>query len=156
VVARLGRIILYTEFSISASYIHFIWAARKYFLVRLHLHYTNGSPLLRECIVLSPSTIFLNAYRKLCSVRVFSTACESASITSILWKWQTFSCIFNRGNGWLISRNMIWMLCHYMLKTRRPEFKSWFWRSNLFFVSLSERFCGTASHPCRRPSMRNR
>jgi hypothetical protein len=34
----------------------------------------------------------------LCSVRVFSIACNSASITSIVLKWQPFSFTFNRGN----------------------------------------------------------
>jgi hypothetical protein len=35
---------------------------------------------------------------------MFSTACDSASITSVVSKWQPFSFILNRGNrkvGWL-------------------------------------------------------
>jgi hypothetical protein len=31
-------------------------------------------------------------------VRLFSTACDSASITSIVSKWRPFSFIFNQGN----------------------------------------------------------
>jgi hypothetical protein len=31
-------------------------------------------------------------------VRVFSTACDSASITSIVSKWRSFSFILNQGN----------------------------------------------------------
>jgi hypothetical protein len=45
--------------------------------------------------------LFLNATWKSCSVRVFSTACDSVSITSIVWP---LSFIFNRGNrkvGWV-------------------------------------------------------
>jgi hypothetical protein len=41
---------------------------------------------------------FLNASWKSCPVKVFSTACDSASITSIVLKWRHFSFIFNRGN----------------------------------------------------------
>jgi hypothetical protein len=41
---------------------------------------------------------FLNASWQPCSVRVFSTAYDSTSITSIVSKWQPFSFIFNRGN----------------------------------------------------------
>jgi hypothetical protein len=37
-------------------------------------------------------------------VRVFSTACDSASITSIVSKWGPFNFMFNRGN-----RKMWWM-----------------------------------------------
>jgi hypothetical protein len=40
----------------------------------------------------------------LCSVRVFSTSCDSALTTSIVSKWQVFSFIFSRGNrkvGWV-------------------------------------------------------
>jgi hypothetical protein len=41
---------------------------------------------------------FLNASWKKCSVRVFSTACDSASIISVVSKWRPFSFVFNRGN----------------------------------------------------------
>jgi hypothetical protein len=39
---------------------------------------------------------FLHASRKSCYVPVFSPACESASITSIVSKWRPFRSIFNR------------------------------------------------------------
>jgi hypothetical protein len=56
--------------------------------------------------VLFPALLpfFLNASYKSCSVRVFSTACDSASITSFVSKWRPFSFIFTQGNrkvGWL-------------------------------------------------------
>jgi hypothetical protein len=35
---------------------------------------------------------------KSCFVTLFSTACDSASITSVVSKWQSFSFIFNQGN----------------------------------------------------------
>jgi hypothetical protein len=41
---------------------------------------------------------FLNASWKSCSVRVFSIACDSATITSIVSKWRPFNFIFNRRN----------------------------------------------------------
>jgi hypothetical protein len=41
---------------------------------------------------------FLNASWKSCSMRVFSSACNSASITSFVSKWRPFSSIFNRRN----------------------------------------------------------
>jgi hypothetical protein len=41
---------------------------------------------------------FLNASWKSYSVRVFSTACDSATITSFVSKWWFFSFIFNQGN----------------------------------------------------------
>jgi hypothetical protein len=41
---------------------------------------------------------FLNASWKSCSVIVFSTACNSASITSVVSKRRPFSFIFNQGN----------------------------------------------------------
>jgi hypothetical protein len=47
---------------------------------------------------------FLNAFWKSCSVRMFSTAYDSVSITSIVSKWGSFNFIFNRGNrkvGWV-------------------------------------------------------
>jgi hypothetical protein len=40
---------------------------------------------------------FLNASWKPCPVRVFSTACDSASITSVESKWRSLSSIFDRG-----------------------------------------------------------
>jgi hypothetical protein len=41
---------------------------------------------------------FLNASWKSCLVRVFSIACDSAAITSIVPKWGPFSFILNQGN----------------------------------------------------------
>jgi hypothetical protein len=41
---------------------------------------------------------FLDASWKACSLRMFSTACDSASITSIVPTWRHFSFIFDRGN----------------------------------------------------------
>jgi hypothetical protein len=38
---------------------------------------------------------FLNASWKSCSVKLFGTACDSASITSVVSKWRPFSFIFN-------------------------------------------------------------
>jgi hypothetical protein len=42
---------------------------------------------------------FFYASWKSCSVSVFSTAYDSASITSVVSKWRPFSFIFNRANG---------------------------------------------------------
>jgi hypothetical protein len=42
--------------------------------------------------------LFLNAFWKWFSVKVFSTAYDSVSITSIATKWRPFSFLFNRGN----------------------------------------------------------
>jgi hypothetical protein len=49
---------------------------------------------------------FLNKSWKSCSVRVFSTICNSASITSNVWKWQpSFQFYFQSGKqrtvGWM-------------------------------------------------------
>jgi hypothetical protein len=61
-------------------------------------HYQPGiSPVPRKCTVSSAPAI-LNASWKSCSVRVFSTASVSASITSVVSKWWLFSFILNRGN----------------------------------------------------------
>jgi hypothetical protein len=40
----------------------------------------------------------LNSSWKSCSVREFRTACDSASIASVVSKWRPFSFIFNWGN----------------------------------------------------------
>jgi hypothetical protein len=43
-------------------------------------------------------------------VRVFSTACESSSITLLVSKWRPFSFVINRGNrkvGWMGDDNLI-------------------------------------------------
>jgi hypothetical protein len=40
----------------------------------------------------------LNASREWFSVRVFSTSCDSVSITTIVSKWRPFAFIFHRGN----------------------------------------------------------
>jgi hypothetical protein len=45
-----------------------------------------------------PVLPFLNVSWKSCSVRVFSTACNSALIISNVSKWRPFNFIFNRGN----------------------------------------------------------
>jgi hypothetical protein len=41
---------------------------------------------------------FINVSWKSCSVRVFSTACDSASMTSFVLKWRSFSFIFSGGS----------------------------------------------------------
>jgi hypothetical protein len=51
---------------------------------------------------------------------VFSTACDSASITSVVSKWRPFSFIFNRGNrerlgGWR-TRVMLLLVKHSLMK----------------------------------------
>jgi hypothetical protein len=56
-------------------------------------HHLRRSPLLRVCTSPSAFALFFNASWKSCSVRVFITACDSASIVS---KWRLFSFIFNR------------------------------------------------------------
>jgi hypothetical protein len=43
-------------------------------------------------------------------VKVFSTACDSASITSVVSKWRPFSYIFSWGNrkaGWVGEDNHV-------------------------------------------------
>jgi hypothetical protein len=52
-------------------------------------HHPRSSPLLSVCTVPRASAI-LNASWKSCPVRVFSTACDSATITSIVSKWWPF------------------------------------------------------------------
>jgi hypothetical protein len=60
-------------------------------------HQARSSPLLRMCKF--PALLpFLNASWKPCSVRVFSTDCNSLSISSTESKWWPFSFIFNRIN----------------------------------------------------------
>jgi hypothetical protein len=55
------------------------------------------APTPHVCTVRSASA-FLNVFRKSCSVRVFNTTCDSASIISNVSKWRPFNFIFNRGN----------------------------------------------------------
>jgi hypothetical protein len=52
----------------------------------------------REYVPFQTLLPFLNVPWKLCSVRVFSTVCDSASITYIVSKWRPYSFIFNRKN----------------------------------------------------------
>jgi hypothetical protein len=64
----------------------------------------NITCLLHACTVLNTSAIFLNASWKSHSVRVFNTAGNSASITSIVSKLKPFSFFFSWGNsnvGWV-------------------------------------------------------
>jgi hypothetical protein len=51
----------------------------------------------------------LSAVWKLCSVTVFSTACDSASITSIMSTRRLFSFMLNQGNkvGWVRDDNHV-------------------------------------------------
>jgi hypothetical protein len=54
--------------------------------------------------------LFLNAYWKLSSVRVFSIACDSAWITSVVSKWRPFSFIVNQENrkvGWMGEDSLV-------------------------------------------------
>jgi hypothetical protein len=53
---------------------------------------------LRTYALLQCFCQFLNAFWKVCSVRVFSSACDSASITTVVSKWRPFSFIFNGRN----------------------------------------------------------
>jgi hypothetical protein len=62
---------------------------------------------------------FLNAYWKSCSVSVFSTACDSASITSFVSKWWSFTFIFDLGNrkiGWVGDDSYVVSLQSFLLK----------------------------------------
>jgi hypothetical protein len=70
-------------------------------------HYHSRSSPFRAYVPYVPRP-FLNESWKSCSVRLFSTACDSASITSIVSKWRPFSFIFSRGK----QRNVGWVGDH--------------------------------------------
>jgi hypothetical protein len=60
-------------------------------------HHPQSSPLLRVYTI--PSMLAISkCILKPCSVRVFNTAYNSASITSFVSKWRPFSFIINWGN----------------------------------------------------------
>jgi hypothetical protein len=70
-------------------------------------------------------------------MRVFSTACDSASITSTVSKWRPFSFIFNRGNrekqgGW--GTTVMSLLVKYSVVRKEVWDGELSWR-NSFFVA---------------------
>jgi hypothetical protein len=68
-----------------------IWLKTNFEPTGQHHSPPRSSLLPRICTVPSASTIFLNAAWMSCSVSVFSTAFDSASITSVVSKWWAFN-----------------------------------------------------------------
>lgn len=70
--------------------------------------------LLRICTVPKTHSVFLNASWKLWSVRVFSTICTFASITSIVSKWRENNS--HMGPSQASRVGVGWQLCSFWLK----------------------------------------
>jgi hypothetical protein len=77
-------------------------------------HCTRSSLLPRVCTVPSASAIGSQ-----CFVRVFSTACDSASISSLVSKWRPFSFVSSQGNrkvGWMGTTVMLFLVRNFQVK----------------------------------------
>jgi hypothetical protein len=104
------------------------------------------------CFCTVPSTChFLNASWKPCIMRVFR-ACDSASITLIVSKWQPFSFVFNQGNresrvgrGWQSP----FFLNSLVKKKLWDGDLSWY-NSHFFCRQSSRRSLRTYSHICHK------
>jgi hypothetical protein len=79
-----------------------VWPKKTNFRPTGH-HRPRSSPLSSHMHRSQRFCHFLNVSWKSCFVRVFSTACDSASITSVVSKWRPISFIFNRYQFYLQS-----------------------------------------------------
>jgi hypothetical protein len=96
----------------------------------------------------------LNASWKSCSVRVFSIACDSASVTSLVSKWRPFSLIFSWGSGDWVGEDS-----HVLFWANIPLMKNEVWdgalswcNSQFFRLQISGRSICTFSRSHRKTS----
>jgi hypothetical protein len=83
---------LYTELSIISGISDAIWSKTNFGPTRHHLPFARMHCCYCFCH-------YVLASWKLCSVRVFSTACDSATITSVVSKWLKWGNRKNRVGG---------------------------------------------------------
>jgi hypothetical protein len=91
-----------------------------------------------------------------CSLRVFSNACNSASITSVTSKWRPFSFIFYRGNtnvGWVGETVMLFLVKNFLVKKEVWDC-ALSWRNSQFFChqSLGRILCTSSCSSVKRHS----
>jgi hypothetical protein len=101
-------------------------------------HRPRTSPLSLLCTV--PSLLpFLNASWKSCSVKVFSTACGSASVTWVVPKWLPFSFIFSQGNrkvGWVGDVSHVAFGLKFPGEKRIETVHCYYWTDSYFVMKV--------------------